>query len=431
MSYPAGLTLYRAATRALSPLAPLALKRRAAKGKEDGERLNERRGRPAQARPEGELIWIHAASVGESLVALSLADALKIARPQASILLTSGTATSAKLVAAQAPDGVTHQFIPADRLKYVRRFLDHWRPDLAVFVESELWPNLIVETARTGAKMALVNARMNAASLKNWARWRRTAAWLLACFDWIGAADARTAEGLSRLSGEEVEMAGNLKLEAAPRGPDPSALAAALAAVAGRPLMLAASTHDGEEALILDAFETARAIHHEALLILAPRHPERGDTLAKMVETRALSCARRSKGEAPDADTAVWLADTLGEMGLWFALKPAAVIAGSFKTGIGGHNPVEATRGGAAVISGPHRDSFSDVYDAYEAQGAVATATDADALAEAVQAVWRGEGPAAAAGEAALAAMSGGAMARTVERLAALLEPDPEPEDDF
>jgi 3-deoxy-D-manno-octulosonic-acid transferase len=424
MSYPAGLTLYRAATRALSPLAPLALKRRAAKGKEDGERLNERRGRPAQARPEGELIWIHAASVGESLVALSLADALKTARPAASLLLTSGTATSAKLVAAQAPDGVTHQFIPADRLKYVRGFLGHWRPDLAVFVESELWPNLIVETARTGAKMALVNARMNAASLKNWTRWRRTAAWLLACFDWIGAADARTAEGLTALSGEAVEMAGNLKLEAAPRAPDPGALAAAVAAVAGRPLMLAASTHDGEEALILDAFEKARAIHHEALLILAPRHPERGQALARMVETRALPCARRSQSEDPGADT-------LGEMGLWFALKPAAVIAGSFKPGIGGHNPVEATRGGAAVISGPHRDSFSDVYDAYEAHGAVATAADADALSEAVQAVWRGDGPAVAAGEAALAAMSGGALTRTVERLAALLDPDPEPEDEF
>lgn len=430
MDHPLGLTLYRGGARLLSPLAPLALKRRADKGKEDAGRLCERMGEPTRPRPEGELAWLHAASVGESGVALDLAAALRADRPGLSVLLTTGTTTSAKRVADSGADGVIHQYVPADRIDWARRFLDHWRPDLAVFVESEIWPNLVVETARTGAKMALVNARMNARSLENWKRWPQTAQWLLACFDWIGAADARTQAGLSALVGETVERPGNLKLEATAATPAPEALDPVRAATAGRKTMLAASTHDGEEAIILDALATLRAAEPDALLILAPRHPARADAVAGLLTERGLRFARRSNAETPDADTPVWLADTLGEMALWFAAAPVAIMAGSLKPGVGGHNPIEATRGGAAVISGPHRDSFSDVYDAYEAEGAVATVKDAGALAEAVLAAWRGGGPPVKAGERALDDLAGGAMQTTVDRLVALLTPEPEPEDD-
>jgi len=209
---PPALGLYRLATRLAAPLAPLVLAARAREGKEDANRMAERLGHAALARPSGPLVWLHGASVGESRVALTLASSLIAARPGLNILLTSGTVTSAALVRREAPPGVIHQYVPADTPGSVRRFMTHWKPDLAVFIESELWPNLIVEAHRSGARLALVNARMNDASLARWQRWNSSGRALINKFDWISPADGRTARGLSRLLARTLGVSGNLKL---------------------------------------------------------------------------------------------------------------------------------------------------------------------------------------------------------------------------
>lgn len=416
-----GLSLYRGATTLLKPLAGLVLNQRARRGKEDPARLGERRGEAGLPRPDGRLAWLHAASVGESLVALTLAERLLSQTPDLHVLITSGTRTSASLIARRAPDRVIHQFPPVDSLAWVRRFLGHWRPDLAVFIESELWPNLIGETAARHIPLALVNARMNAASLRRWERWPASARTLLAAFDWIGAADQRTSEGLTLLSGRPAPLVGNLKLEAGLPDPDPDALARARAAVGDRKVFVAASTHDGEEELLAATHAKLLSRRPDALMILAPRHPERAIAAGDALDVEGLTFATRSAGETPEGKP-VWLADTLGEMGLWYSLAPAAVICGSFRPGIGGHNPVEATRAGAAVITGPYTDSFGDVFAAYDARQARIVAATPTEIADAIEAVWTGQGPRPADAEAALQSLSGGAMRQTVDRLGALLD---------
>jgi len=421
MTTPAGLRVYRAATSLLGPLARPVLADRARRGKEDRERLGERRGSASRARPSGPLVWIHAASVGESLVGLAVADALQAARDDVWVLMTSGTGTSADLIARRCGPSRIHQFAPIDKPGWAHRFMDHWRPDLAVFVESELWPNLILEANRTGARLALINARMNERSLKGWARFPESAAWLLACFDWIGAADARTADGLAQLTAMPVVRPGNLKLEAALAPSDPAALEAARAAIDGRPVWVAASTHPGEEETLIAAHQIIRQSLSDALMILAPRHPERGLAVASILEDAKVSFARRGAGDAPGAGDEVWLADTLGEMPLWYALAPVAFIAGTLKPGIGGHNPVEATRAGAAVVTGPHAESFADVFDAYDRAGARLVAATPEAVAEAVLRA-RGDATLAPSASRALTELSGGAMETTLNALLRLLE---------
>lgn len=419
---PFALGLYRSVTELASPVVRAALKDRVRKGKEDPARLNERFGEASLARPDGALVWIHGASVGESRVSLALARALKAEKPGLTVLLTSGTLTSASLIARDGAGEVLHQFVPVDTPEAARRFIAHWRPDLCVFVESELWPNLITEAARSGARLALVNARMNARSLKTWQQWKKSGAWLLDRFDWISPADTRTAEGISAITGKAHAIAGNLKLEAALPAPSPDALSAARTIVGSRHVFVAASTHAGEESIVLEALEILREDHSDTLLILVPRHPERATELGDLMRRRGVNFARRSLSQAPGADTPVWLADTLGELPLWYTLCGAAFIGGSLKPGIGGHNPIEATMAGCAVISGPYRDSFADMFNAYEAQGAVMTVNNAAELASSVERAWRGEGPSVEAGEAAVRALTGNAMADTTARLLALLD---------
>ena len=428
MNLPASIRAYRALTGLAAPLLPVILDRRARAGKEDPERRHERLGRPRIRRPEGRLIWLHGASVGESLVLATLVDRMAAGDPELEFLVTTGTVTSAKLMAKRLPPQAKHQYIPVDTPGAVRRFLDHWQPDLGIFAESELWPNLLVEARHRAIPMALVNARMNAASLTRWRRRGDAVRSLLDTFAWIGAADTRTRDGLEDLTGREIVLAGNLKLEARAPEPDAGELSALESVIAGRPVWLAASTHAGEDETVLSAHELVRKTQPGALLILAPRHPERGPALAELVSARGFHLACRSKGEVPDGQDTVWLADTLGEMSLWFALAPAAFIAGSLKAGIGGHNPIEASQAGACVITGPHVDSFDDIYTAYRDHAAMLEVDDALTLSEAVEQVWQGRAPGKAVADRAIAAASGGAMATTLAALHSLLAPDAESE---
>ena len=420
MSAP-GLSLYRFASQALKPAARWLLDRRAREGKEDPARLHERMGQAQIARPAGRLTWIHAASVGESQMALTVAEALLSQHDDAHVLITSGTLTSANLIARRGLDSLIHQFPPVDAPDWVNAFLDHWTPDLAVFTESELWPNLILAAKARGVPLALMNARMNRKSLDGWARWPGSAKTLLGAFDWIGAADQRTAEGLSTLTGRPVETIGNLKLECGLPAPDPDALKAAQDAIGERPVFVAASTHEGEEALIAAAHTEILKTRPDALMILAPRHPERAEDVAKVLTDHALGFAQRSKGGTPVGQQ-VWLADTLGEMALWYALCPVAVIAGSFKSGIGGHNPIEASRAGALVVTGRYVDSFADVYGVYDAHQARLIAQTATEIADHVLGCWQGESLKPDAALDALNALPNGALPLTLSHLNRLLD---------
>lgn len=362
------LALYGAVMAMLEPFAPSLLRGRAARGKEDPARLGERMGHVTVARPEGKLIWLHGVSVGETVSLLPLVDALRAGRPDLAILVTSGTVTSAQVLADRLPPGVLHQFLPIDAPGAVGRFLDHWKPSLGVLVESELWPNLIVAAKARGVRLALLSARMTQSSATNWARTPRTARALLGAFDLIAAQDAATAQRLARL-GAQVGADLNLKRLGEAPPADAAEIERLRSQAGGRPVILAASTHDGEERLVADA---VRELGGDAVVVLAPRHPERAAAIAA-----DLSASRRSAGEALGD---IHVADTLGEMGVFYRLADIVVMGGGWTPGVGGHNPLEAARVGRALITGPDVFNAGDVYAEMRAEAAVIEARDGESL---------------------------------------------------
>ncbi len=391
MSFSPALSLYRGAMDVVGPFAGLWFQARARSGKEDAARLGERFARYKRSRPPGTLIWLHAASVGESTVALALIDALHASDRDLSFVLSTGTRTSAELVARRAPPRTRHIYAPLDRPDVVRRFLKHWRPAIGVFVESELWPNLILQARRAHLTLALVNARMSPKSLKRWRSWGAAGRRLLRAFAWVSAADARTSETLTHLRGAPVTTLGNLKLAAPPLHVDDIARANLAAEIGARPVWLAASTHPGEDEILLDAHTRLRAEFPDALLIIAPRHPERGEAIAALAQ----GAPRRSQG-AKIGDASVYVADTLGELGTLYQLSPAAFVGGSLLPHLKGHNPVEPAKLGAAIITGPHVESFEDLYTAlFSASGALSV-SDAPELAASVADLWRDDAKRAA-----------------------------------
>ena len=378
---PASVALwaYLAATTLIAPFAPLILRRRLARGTEDPARWREKLGQTTAPRPEGPLLWLHAVSVGEGLSILPLLNALA---PKIHILLTCTTVTSAQLMATRVPAGVTVQFLPLDLPAPVRRFLRHWRPDVAVMVESEFWPRLIRETHARAIPLLLVNARISDSSFARWQRMRGLAAALLGRFSALTAPDEAVARKLRALGADpaRLHVTGSLK-RGANRLPVGETERARLAAAFGpRPLWLAASTHAGEETAVAAAHRTLRDSLPDALLILAPRHPDRAAALRAELEAAGHSVSQRSKGEDPAGD--IYLADTLGEMGLWFDLCPVAFIGGSLVP-VGGHNAYEPATHGAAILHGPHVENFADLYTRLDAAGAAETVT-ADSLAAAL-----------------------------------------------
>ena len=367
-SEPFGLKLYRAASRATGPAARFALNRRLAKGKEDPTRIAERRGRPGAQRPDGELYWIHGASVGESLSVIPLLERLSERRPDLNFLVTTGTVTSAALMANRLPPCAIHQFAPVDHPAFVSAFLDHWRPDVAYFVESELWPNLISLTRAQVSRMALVNGRMSPTSYERWRKRPNTIRYLLAAFDTILAQDRQNAERLTELSGRPVASFGNLKI-AAPALPfDDTALKGLREAIRGRPVFLAASTHPGEEEAVLAAHRLIAADHPTLLTIIAARHPERRDEIVALSQDAGLMCQLRSREPQPAPESKVYVADTLGELGVFYRLADVAFVGGSL-TAKGGHNPLEPARLDCAILHGPHTFNFTEAYSEMRKSG--------------------------------------------------------------
>jgi 3-deoxy-D-manno-octulosonic-acid transferase len=410
------LGLYRAATSLGGPLLDLELRRRLRRGKEDPERLGERLGMPGLPRPAGPLIWVHAASVGESLSVLPLLEALLRERDGLEVLRTSCTVSSARILAARLPRGVRHQFVPVDRPAAWRRFLGHWRPSLVLLVESELWPNLILEARARGLPLALVNARMSPRSFRRWQRVPATARALLGGFELCLAQSEGDRERLAALGAWEAQAPGNLKRAAPPLPADPGALAALASAIGGRPTWLAASIHPGEDLAVLAAHCRLAADVPGLLTIVAPRHPERAEPFAAASEAQGLSLARRSRGELPSPVTAIYLADTLGELGLLYRQARLAFIGGSLIPH-GGQNPLEAARLGCPPLFGPHMHNFRDIADALLAAGGARLVAAAEALGPAVGDLLGDE-----AGRAALAARAQAAAASETRVLDATLE---------
>jgi 3-deoxy-D-manno-octulosonic-acid transferase len=374
-----GLALYGLVGRLAAPWLAVWLKRRAATGKEDPSRWREKLGQASLPRPEGQLIWLHGVSVGESLALLPLAKTLVARTPGAQLLITSATRASAELLKSRLPSGARHQYAPLDSPAAVDRFLDHWRPDLGVLVESEIWPNLILSAKARGIRLALVSARLSDAALKGWRRAPGAARAVFGAFDAVLARDRRAAERLESL-GAKVQGLADLKFGAAPLAVDLEALGALKAALKGRAVFLAASTHPGEDEIVLDAFRAAGGPAAGALLILAPRHIERGEALEALATSRGLRAGRRSAGAAPER-LEVYVADTLGDLGLLYRLADLSLVGGSLIEGIGGHNPLEPARLGRPFLAGLHVQAWPLYDDMVQAGATRLVAPDALAAA--------------------------------------------------
>tara|TARA_R110002051_G_scaffold158005_1_gene229470 strand:+ start:1424 stop:2716 length:1293 start_codon:yes stop_codon:yes gene_type:complete len=422
------LALYRFATRLLEPLTPRLLDARVKRGKEDPARVDERLGVAGRPRRDGDLVWLHGVSVGETLSLLPLVERFVRERPDLNVLVTSGTLTSATLLARRLPKGVIHQFAPVDTPGAVSAFLDHWRPALGVFVESELWPNLILAAHARDVKLALVSARITEKTAAGWSRFPGAAHRLLSTFDRVLPQDEASAARLQSL-GANIDGLINLKLSGTALPHDSAAFTALSAAIGDRPVVVAASTHDGEELALVRALD---ALADRLCLILVPRHPERSPAIAAALTAGGFKFAARSSGQPLDSRTDIYLADTLGEMGLFLRLADVVVMGGSFSAAlnrppVGGHNPLEPARLGKPAVTGPDAANWAGITRTLvEAGGLAMVDTPAD-LAAVIAPLLADPGAAKAMGERARRAAldAGSGIDRLWDTLQPLLPPPP------
>lgn len=410
---PLTLSAYRMLSASLAPLAPALVSRRLKHGKEHVERVDERYGESRMARPPGPLVWVHCASVGELLAVIPLIG--RIRERDFAVLCTSGTVTSANLAEQRLPSGAFHQFVALDAPRFVKRFFDHWRPDLALFVESDLWPNLIMTSAGRGIPLILVNGRLSESSFKRWRFMPGTINALLRCFDLCLAQSAAHAGRLRDLGAPRIATTGNLKLDVPEPPADADSLAALKAAIGERTVIAGASTHAGEETVLIEAHRRLRASFPTLLTIIVPRHPERGPGILEIAHAADLEATVRSRGELPAADTDIYVADTLGELGLIYRLAPIVFVGGSLASH-GGQNPIEPIKLGAAILHGPHIWNFAEIYAALDKSHGAEQVTDAGKLAVRVGAWLKdaGERSAVVAAGRETVATLGGALERTL-----------------
>src|SRR6266481_3750531 len=376
-SLPMTLRFYRKLSTAVVAVSPTQIKRRLKQGKEDPARIGERRGISGDVRPHGPLVWIHGASVGEVLAAAALIERLRALNLR--ILLTSGTVTSAAIVAKRFPADIIHQYVPYDSPRYVARFLDHWRPSLALFIESDLWPNLILSSAARRLPMVLINGRMSQRSFPRWRRVSGTISALLGTFDVCLAQSQTDAERFAALGCRNVVTTGNLKLDVPAPPADAAKLDRLMSATRGRPSIVAASTHPGEEEMLIEVHKTLSGFFPSLLTVIVPRHPARGHAIARTIAAAGLNPALRSREDLPAAATDIYVADTIGELGLFYRLAPIVFMGGSL-VAHGGQNPIEAVKLGASIVHGPHVFNFADVYEALDSAGGARRADTQEAL---------------------------------------------------
>ncbi|MGE4351638.1 MAG: 3-deoxy-D-manno-octulosonic acid transferase [Bdellovibrionales bacterium] len=373
-------SFYRLLTSLAAPLISLYLRFRKAHGKEDARRFQERLGWASEARPDGKLVWCHAASVGEVLSVLAVLDQISLRFPDWSILLTTGTVTSASIVKGRLPARTIHHYVPVDRWAYVSRFLNHWRPDLVLWVESELWPNMLSSLLERKIPAILLNGRMSEKSYQRWRFLKGGIKRMLGAFVLGLTQTGAERNRFAALGMANVQAIGNLKFAADPLPCDMEELAALKQTIEGRPVWLMASTHPGEDEIAVRVHQKLRQTWPDLLSILVPRHPARGEEIAALLEKEKLRFSRRSTGKKPDRDTEIYLADTMGELGLFYRLCRLCCLAGSFTWG--GHNPIEPALLRCAVLFGPKMDNFAIMADDMLAHGAALQVSDESELAQ-------------------------------------------------
>lgn len=380
------LRSYQKISAYAEPLLPLFLWKRERKGLEDRSRIQERRGIPTQLRMDGALIWIHGASVGELLSMLPIVE--RLTSQGIRVLVTSGTRTSAKVVSERLPPGAIHQYMPLDAPTYVQRFLTYWHPDLALFAESELWPNFIFELKRMRIPLVLVNARMSDRSFARWSKWNHVIKPLLDSIPLYVAQSEEDARRFAVLGASHVHVGGNIKHDCDAPPADMKVVAQYSGFTAGRPVWVASSTHPGEDEIFLQTHMILKQRYPGLLTIIAPRHPDRGEDVAALIMQTDLKCVRRSMGHVPDRSVSIYIVDTLGELGIFYRLAPIVVMAGSFVP-IGGHNPIEAIKLGAAVFHGPHTHNFRDLYKELDTRRGALLVSESHLLAHALDEYFR------------------------------------------
>lgn len=415
------LSTWIALTRLAGPVGAAIVSVRRRRGKEDPTRSSERLGHASASRPTGPLIWVHAVSVGEAMAAMPVID--RLTAEGKNVLVTTVTTTSAALVGHRLRTGLIHQFAPLDLAGPVDRFLDHWRPDLAVFVESEIWPVSIGRLADHGIPLVIANARLSPRSFRGWKRAAPAARAVFGRMSLVLAQSEDDGKRFSALGAPDVATFGNIKFDAGLPDVGITDLDALRQGIGERPVVLAASTHPGEDEVVLTAFLKLKERRPETLLVIVPRHPMRGSDIALLSDAAGLATRRRGADELPDSATEVYVADTLGELGAFFRLADVVLMGGTFIDGIGGHNLIEPARLGTAVVSGPYYSNWLDIYRAFiEADGLKVVETP-DELADAALSLISDTAlrtAQAAAGERVVAG-SAGAVDRTIKAIIPLM----------
>lgn len=381
------LKAYKFITSLSEPFLKALLKKRLSQGKEDAVRIHERKGMASQARPLGNLIWIHAASVGESQSALILIE--KLQNPETHILITTGTKTSAAFLEKRLNKNCIHQFYPLDHPKWVKRFLDHWKPDICLWMESELWPNMLMEIQQRRIPAALINARLSEKSYRNWKRFGTSIQKILSAFSIILAQTEKEAKYYAALGANNIQVTDNLKYSAFPLDYNQADYDTLSNATRNRPIWLYASTHAGEEELACAVHQKLKMTFPDILTIIVPRHPDRGSEIFALCKGPRLEAQLRSMGQSyPENHTDIYIADTIGELGLFYALSPIACIGRSFSDdGGGGHNPIEAAQMGCAVLHGRNIQNLADIFAEMDATSSAINLDNKDDLATTIHAL--------------------------------------------
>jgi len=382
------LTTYLFVSDVCAPIGRMIARSRVQSGKEDPDRVNERFGIASQYRPKGQVIWLHAASVGESLSILALIKELRQLYPEATILLTTGTVSSARVLNAYLEEKIIHQYNPYDVGPWVRKFLVHWQPTVAILVESELWPSLMTETRKASIPLLLINGRFSSKSIKFWQKHSGTAHTLLNKIDYITVQTQNTLNELVNLgySQSQIEVIDTLKQSAAPLPYSQSDLRTIQSLLKDKIVWIAASTHLGEDELILEVFRSLLQKFPQLFLVIVPRHPERGVSVLERVIQFGFKAKLRSQSNLPSQDETIFVSDTLGELGIWYRLGQFAFIGGSLVS-VGGHNPYEPALLGCPIIHGPHTFNFVGAYQRLMANKGSLLVEDTDQLEKAIEVV--------------------------------------------
>jgi len=353
------LRIYKLISYLFYPFVPIYLSNRLSLKKELKDRINERYGYSKINRKKGKLVWLHAASIGESISILPVIKELEKNKKIKQILVTTGTVTSAKIMDERLKGKAFHQFLPIDIPIFVERFLDHWNPSLSIFVESEIWPNFISALSKRKSKLMILNGRMTVKSFNNWLRFKKTALTLFAKFDLCCAQSSDSAFFYENLGIKNTVYTGNLKFSSEPEKLDNKKLKILKKMFKNRKILLAASTHEGEEEIIANITLSLKKKDKNFLSIIVPRHPNRTEFFSNK---QKLKIAYRSKGQDIKTNTNIYIADTVGELNLFYELANFVFVGGSL-INHGGQNPIEAAFLGKTIIHGPSTTNFADVYD--------------------------------------------------------------------